>query len=100
MLGRFARNYVQRHRNRTNQVLHVLGVPLTFVVSVVFLIRHEWVWAAACFVGGYVLQFIGHSVEGNDAGEMVLLKKLLGQPYVEFGPESQAHRAKESKSGD
>ena len=95
MMGRIVNNYIQRHQNRANQLLHVVGVPLTFVVSVVFLIEHEWFWAVCAFVGGYVLQFIGHAIEGNDAGEAVLLKKLLGKPYIEFGPLS-----KESKFDD
>jgi len=40
-----------------------------------------WIIAAALFIDGYVLQFIGHRIEGNDAGELVLIKKLLGLPY-------------------
>ncbi|GAB4145586.1 MAG: hypothetical protein Tsb009_17820 [Planctomycetaceae bacterium] len=88
MLGRFLTNYVARHRNRANQIFHIIGVPLTFVVSVIFLVQHRWWWALGCFVGGYVLQFIGHAIEGNDAGEVVLVKKILGKPYVEFGPDA------------
>ena len=34
----------------------------------------------------WVLQFIGHAIEGNDAGELILIKKLLGKPYQEFRP--------------
>jgi hypothetical protein len=86
---RFIRNYIQRHLHRGNQLLHAVGVPLTFVVSVICLIREQWLWAAGAFVGGYLLQFIGHAIEGNDAGEVVLVKKLLGKPYVEFGPLSK-----------
>lgn len=93
MLGRILRNYVQRHRNRANQFLHVVGVPVTFVGSAVLLIRQEWLWAGCFFVGGYVLQFIGHAIEGNDAGEVVLIKKLLGRPYVEFGPDSNGPKS-------
>ena len=85
MLRRFVVNYIERHRNRANQLLHVIGVPLTFFVSAVFLFREQWLWAAGCFVGGYLLQFVGHAIEGNDAGEVVLIKKLMGRPYVEFG---------------
>ena len=95
MLRRFVVNYLERHRNWANQVLHLVGVPVTFVASVVFLVLEDWLWAAGCFVGGYVLQLIGHAIEGNDAGEIVLIKKLLGKPYVEFGPMS-----KESKFND
>ena len=89
MLRRFILNYIERHKNRVNQLLHLIGVPVTFGASVTFLLLHQWEWAAACFIGGYALQFIGHAVEGNDAGELVLIKKLLGKPYVEFGPLSK-----------
>ncbi|MEX0700670.1 MAG: DUF962 domain-containing protein [Planctomycetales bacterium] len=86
MIRRFVVNYIARHQHRANQLLHLVGVPLTFVVSVVFLVRGEWLWAAACFVGGYALQFLGHAIEGNDAGEVVLVKRWLGRPYQEFAP--------------
>lgn len=95
MIGRILKNYVLRHQNRLNQLLHLCGVPLTFVASVVLLIYEQWLWAGSAFVAGYALQFIGHAIEGNDAGEVVLIKKLLGKPYVEFGPMS-----KESKFDD
>ena len=86
MLTRFARNYIARHRNRANQLLHLIGVPMTFVVSIILLTRDQPMWAGAAFVGGYVLQFIGHAIEGNDAGELILVKKMLGKPYREFAP--------------
>lgn len=87
MLGRILKNYIARHRHPLNQALHWAGVPLTFVASVIVLVAgHPW-WALGCFVGGYALQFAGHAIEGNDAGEMVLLKKFLGRSYTEFGPE-------------
>lgn len=86
MLRRFVTNYVERHLHPVNRVLHLVGVPLTFVVSVVMLVLGEPWWALGCFVAGYILQFVGHAIEGNDAGETVLVKRWLGRPYVEFGP--------------
>ncbi|MGH7199478.1 MAG: DUF962 domain-containing protein [Planctomycetaceae bacterium] len=86
MLQRFVCNYLARHRHPANAALHLAGVPLAFVVSTVLLLRQEGWWALACFAGGYALQFVGHAIEGNDAGEVVLIKRLLGRPYVEFGP--------------
>ena len=86
MLSRFVRNYIERHQVRANQLLHLVGVPLTFVVSIILLTFDEAAWAAVAFAGGYVLQFIGHAIEGNDAGETILIKKLLGKPYREFRP--------------
>ena len=40
--------------------------------------------ALALFVGGYVLQFAGHVLEGTDPGEIIYFKRKLGLPYVEF----------------
>jgi len=71
-----------------NQLLHLVGLPVTFIIPVVFLARGEWGWGAGSFVAGYALQFLGHAIEGNDAGEVILLKRWLGKPYVEFGPGS------------
>ena len=93
MLRRFVVNYIARHRNRANQLLHVVGVPLTFIVPIVLMARGAWPWVVAAFLGGYALQFLGHAIEGNDAGEVVLVKKWLGLPYTEF-----ADRADQSKS--
>lgn len=86
MLRRFVQNYVERHLHPVNRLLHLVGVPLTFAVSIVLLVADQPWWALGCFVAGYVLQFVGHAIEGNDAGEVVLVKRILGMPYVEFGP--------------
>lgn len=90
MLAKFVKNYIERHQHPANQVLHLIGVPMTFVASVVFLCRHEPWWALGAFVGGYVLQFAGHAIEGNDAGETILVKKALGLPYVDIVPKSNS----------
>ena len=88
MLQRFLTNYIQRHTHPLNRLLHLLGVPLTFVVTAILISRQQepWWWAVASFVGGYGLQFLGHAIEGNDAGEVVLIKRRLGRPYREFAP--------------
>ncbi|MGE5193228.1 MAG: DUF962 domain-containing protein [Deltaproteobacteria bacterium] len=81
-------NYLARHRHPANLWLHVIGLPVTFVVPVVLLAaRHGW-WAVASFLVGYALQFLGHAIEGNDAGETVVVKKLLGKPFVAVIPRS------------
>ncbi len=94
MIRRFLDNYLPRHRNRINQALHLVGVPLSFIVAPVAAIAGAaWYWHAGCFVIGYLLQFAGHAVEGNDAGEVVFLKKKLGLPYNEYasGTSSSSH---------
>jgi hypothetical protein len=89
MIERFIRNYIERHQHPVNQVLHLVGVPLTFVVSVVLLIQQHGWWALAAFLGGYALQFLGHAVEGNDAGETILVKRALGLPYIDIVPRAK-----------
>lgn len=59
---------------------------MTFIVSLVFAWQLKWDWALGAFVLGYVLQFVGHAIEGNDAGETILVKKALGMPYVAVIP--------------
>ncbi len=61
-------------------ILGVLFVPiyLTLLSVPIFYV------ALALFVGGYVLQFAGHVLEGTDPGEIIYFKRKLGLPYVEF----------------
>lgn len=59
---------------------------MTFIVSLVYVYQGHWDWAAGAFVLGYLLQFVGHAIEGNDAGETILVKKALGMPYVAVIP--------------
>ncbi|QDT45922.1 hypothetical protein Pan241w_60500 [Gimesia alba] len=89
MIQRFMHNYLLRHENRANQLLHLIGVPLTFGGLIGFGLAGEWIYAGIAFVAGYLLQFLGHFIEQNDAGELILVKKLLGKPYTEFGPDTQ-----------
>jgi uncharacterized membrane protein YGL010W len=70
------RKWRSRHRNRTNQALHLAGVPATLVAGGLILLQ-QWVLAVGFFVGGYVLQFIGHMVEGSRAGEEQVLRRAV-----------------------
>jgi uncharacterized membrane protein YGL010W len=78
----------KRHQNKTSFTLHMIGIPMTIlaiVPLVVAIAQGPDAWylvALALFIVGYALQFIGHGIEGNDAGEMILIKKLLGKPYI------------------
>lgn len=70
----------------------MIGIPMTIAaipLAIVQLTRDEWsLWwrPTALFAGGYLLQWIGHLVEGNDMGELILVKKLRGKPYVAVSP--------------
>jgi hypothetical protein len=89
MVVKFIENYLLRHQHPVNQVLHLVGVPLTFIVSLVFLFQHQGWWALGAFLGGYVLQFAGHAIEGNDAGETILVKRALGLPFIDIVPRTK-----------
>ncbi|HPM25608.1 MAG TPA: hypothetical protein PLP66_16990, partial [Phycisphaerae bacterium] len=45
-----------------------------------------WWRPVVLLVAGYVPQFIGHRLEGNDVGEVILIKKWLGRPYCAVSP--------------
>lgn len=61
--------YKLSHQNRWNQLTHTFGIPM-IVVSIVLALGGLvapglWPWAAGLFVVGWVLQFIGHAIEGK-----------------------------------
>ncbi len=68
--------WLGRHQTGPNRLLHSLGIPAT-IVGVVLLFRQLWWLAGVCLVAGYVLQVIGHYLEGSRVGEVILLKKIF-----------------------
>lgn len=97
MFRRFLSNYLPRHQNRINRALHLVGVPLSFIVAPLLALGgRDWTVHVGCFVGGYLLQFAGHAIEGNDAGEVVFVKRMLGLPYNEYAPGANSSSDPES----
>ncbi len=99
MMPGWLQSWLARHRHPVSQWLHAIGIPLTLWavgLAGVQLARSQWdLWwrPLVLLVGGYVLQWIGHCIEGNDMGEVILVKKLLGRPYVGVAPHPDAaHR--------
>lgn len=82
------RRWLERHQHPVSFWLHVVGIPLTIaalVLAIVQLWQDRWeVWwrPVVLVVVGYVLQGLGHRIEGNDMGEAILVKRLLGRPFV------------------
>ena len=71
-------------------------LPLAGYLVVVQLRDGAWsLWwrPAGLVVLSYALQWVGHRIEGNDMGEMVLLKKLVGRPYVSIAPRRSSDSA-------
>lgn len=85
-------NWLQRHQSRVSFWLHVVGIPLTILAVLLAGVQlYHWRWdlwwrPALLLAIGYALQCVGHLYEGNDMGEVVLLKRLLGRPYVAVSP--------------
>ncbi len=86
------RSWFDRHRHPVSLALHLIGIPLTIAavaVGGVQAVQGHWsLWwrPVALLVGGYLLQWIGHRVEGNDMGEVILVKRWLGRPYTAVSP--------------
>jgi len=75
----FVRDYASRHRHPGNRALHVVGVPLSPFGTIYLLATGDLALAAGSFVGGYLLQWIGHELEGNEVGEWILIKTIAGK---------------------
>jgi hypothetical protein len=95
-LRRIIGNWLKRHRHPFNFWIHMIGIPLA-VTGVVLLFFQEWAWGIGALVGGYLLQYIGHLVEGNDVGEWAAIKRLLGLPYVSISPRWEQAAAASAK---
>ena len=83
-------HWLERHRGVTSFALHMVGIPLTVLGALMLPISLPAAsWAIAglslgLFILGFLLQFLGHFLEGTDPGEIIALKRRLGLPYVEF----------------
>ena len=64
----------------------MVGIPLTFA-GLLCLFFLPWYCGVGAFVFGYLLQFVGHMIEGNDVGELIPLKRLVGLPVVAIAPQ-------------
>ena len=72
----FVVDYIQRHAHPTNAALHIVGVPAAFA-GVYFLFVGKFFLALALIVFGYFLQYLGHKAQGNEVGEVTLIKSIL-----------------------
>src|SRR5574342_1203391 len=58
------RQYAASHQSRTNQICHLIGIPM-IVASMVLAACGFWRIAIAGFVVGWIFQFVGHAFEGK-----------------------------------
>ncbi len=86
------RNWLERHQHPANKSLHAVGIPLligALLLGGTQLLHWRWdLWwrPAGLLAVSYLLQWIGHRVEGNDMGEVILVKKIAGLPYTAVAP--------------
>ncbi len=59
----FIENYKAKHQHPVNRLSHSIGIPMIVISLPLFLIN--WRRALGLFIVGWVLQFVGHAVEGN-----------------------------------
>src|SRR6185436_7459046 len=59
----FLANYKAKHRHPLNRLTHSIGIPMIVVSLPLFFLN--WRWALVLFAAGWVLQFVGHAIEGN-----------------------------------
>lgn len=71
--------WLSRHRNPTSLVLHLIGMPPTVMAVLIlpasmFLLSWPiFLFAMGLFVGGFLIQFLGHALEGSVPGELTLI---------------------------
>jgi uncharacterized membrane protein YGL010W len=91
-------HWLARHRDPISFALHMIGIPPTIfgvLMIPIYLSMASiplFLLALAAFVGGFLIQFLGHAIEGTDPGEIIMIKKKLGWSYVEFPPPRKPRR--------
>lgn len=74
----FSENYKAKHRHPLNKLLHSVGIPMIVVSLPLFFFN--WRWGLGLFIAGWILQFAGHAIEGNQPA-------FFGNPvYLLVGP--------------
>ncbi|MFH1110514.1 MAG: Mpo1-like protein [Planctomycetota bacterium] len=85
-------HWLSRHQHPASRLFHAVAIPMLPLAGYLVVVQlREGAWSlwwrpAGLVVLSYALQWVGHRIEGNDMGEVVLLKKLVGRPYVSIAP--------------
>jgi uncharacterized membrane protein YGL010W len=59
----FIESYKAKHTHPLNKLTHSIGIPMIVVSLPLFFFN--WRWALTLFIVGWILQFVGHAIEGN-----------------------------------
>ena len=55
--------YKARHQHPLNKLCHMIGIPMITISWPLFFFN--WRWALGLFLAGWILQLVGHAIEGN-----------------------------------
>ena len=91
-LGDYMTRYEHEHNSPWNRLLHAIGIPAIFA-GIVLLVLLQWQWGLSLFLGGWVLLFLGHKIEGNKPAF------FQGPVYFLVGPLWVAREIKELFTG-
>jgi len=75
----FIDHYKSKHRHPLNRLSHSIGIPMIAVSLPLFFL--SWRWALALFVIGWIFQFVGHAIEGNQPAFLSNPIHLLVGPW-------------------
>lgn len=70
----FIVDYGQRHAHPVNAALHIAGVPMAFY-GIYKLCSGNFGQGLILLFFGYLFQYLGHKAQGNEVGEVTLIKK-------------------------
>lgn len=100
--------YLREHRHPYNRATHYVGIPILVITPIIALLELDLVWLVAGQAVGWVIQLIGHRIEGNRPalakrpiafviGPLMVLVELLGVLGVRprFAVEAHARLAAE-----
>jgi len=62
--SKYMSQYDHEHTNPWNKVLHAVGIPI-ILAGILLAVFTYWRIGLALFVGGWILLFTGHRIEGN-----------------------------------
>jgi hypothetical protein len=71
----FVIDYIGRHKHPVNAVLHIFGVPMAFY-GIYDLFTGHFLQAGIFIFLGYLFQYLGHRAQGNEVGEVTLIKSI------------------------
>jgi uncharacterized membrane protein YGL010W len=63
-IANYMPQYDHEHTNPGNKAMHAIGIPI-ILAGIILEIFTFWRIGLAFFVGGWILLFAGHGIEGN-----------------------------------